>query len=165
MIRLIRYMFFGICAVVLQTTLVPSLSIFGQRPDLVVILAVIAGAFEGSRWGSITGFLAGLAVDLYHPPTMGAGAMAGTLAGYLGGRAQVFLDFDLWLNQGVAFALATIAHHALYSIVISLQGEGNLLFLFATTAFGGALYTAFIGAGCLTVVGFVRGRKHVVDRR
>ena len=128
---------------------------------MVVIFAVIAGAFEGSSRGSIAGFLAGLAVDLYHPPTMGAGAMAG----YLGGRAQVFLDFDLWLNQGVAFALATIVHHALYSIVISLQGEGNLLLFFATTAFGGALYTAFVGAGCLTVLGLVRGRKHVVDRR
>jgi len=163
--RLIRYIFFGLCTVVLQTTLVPSLSIFGQRPDLVVIMAVIVGAFEGSGRGSIAGFLAGLAVDLYHPPTMGAGAMAGTLAGYLGGRAQIFLDLDLWLNQGLAFASVTIAHHALYSIVISLQGEGNILLLFAARAFGGALYNAIIGAGCLTVVGFVRGRKHVVDRR
>ena len=165
MTRLVRYTFFGICAVVFQTTLVPSLSIFGQRPDLVVILVVLIGAYEGSSWGSIAGFLAGLAVDLYHPPTMGAGAMAGTLAGYLGGRAQIFLDFELWLNQGVAFALVTFVHHALYSIVISLQGEGNLLLFFATTAFGGALYTAFIGAGCLAVVGFLRGRKHLVDRR
>ncbi len=165
MSRLVRYTFFGVCTVVLQTTLVPSLSIFGQRPDLVVILAVIAGAFEGSGRGSMVGFLAGLAVDLYHPPTMGAGTMAGTLAGYLGGRAQAFLDFDLWLNQSVAFALVTFVHHALYSIVISLQVEGNLLLFFATTAFGGALYTAFIGTGCLAVAGFVRGRKHVVDRR
>ena len=163
--RLVRYLFFGLSAVVLQTSLVPSLSIFGQRPDLVVVFALIVGAYEGSSLGCASGFLVGLAVDLYHPPTMGAGAMAGTLAGYLGGKAQVFLDLDVPLNQGAAFAAGLLAHDAVYSIVASLQGEGNMLWLFAGRAFGGAVYTALVGTACLSAAGLIRGRKHVVDRR
>ncbi|MCK4771705.1 MAG: rod shape-determining protein MreD [Candidatus Latescibacteria bacterium] len=163
--RLVRYLFFGLSAVVLQTSLVPSLSIFGQRPDLVVVFALIVGAYEGSSLGCAAGFLVGLAVDLYHPPTMGAGAMAGTLAGYLGGKAQVFLDLDVPLNQGAAFAAGLLAHDAVYSIVASLQGEGNMLWLFAGRAFGGAVYTALVGTACLSAAGLIRGRKHVVDRR
>ena len=137
-----------------------------QRGDIrIVDTTVDVGAYEGSSLGCAAGFLVGLAVDLYHPPTMGAGAMAGTLAGYLGGKAQVFLDLDVPLNQGAAFAAGLLAHDAVYSIVASLQGEGNMLWLFAGRAFGGAVYTALVGTACLSAAGLIRGRKHVVDRR
>ena len=163
--RLFRYLFFGLAAMVLQTYLVPSVGIGGQRPDLVVIFALTAGAFEGSTRGSLAGFLAGLAVDLYHPPTFGAGAMAGTVAGYLGGRAQTFLDLDHALNQMMAFAGAHVAHTAVFAIIASLQGTGPVLKLFFANGIGGALYTALVGSAVVTVIGLVRGRKHIVDRR
>ncbi len=163
--RLGRYLFFGLGAVVLQTALVPSLTILWQRPDLVVVFALIVGAYEGSRWGSLAGFLVGLAVDLYHPPTLGAGAMAAALAGYLGGKAQIFLDLDVPLNQGVAFGVGLMAHDGLYAVVAMLQGDGNLVGLFLGRAFGGALYTALVGTAILSTAGMIRGRKHVVDRK
>ena len=163
--RTARYLFFGVCAVILQTSLVPSLDIFGQRPDLVVIFALIVGAYEGSGWGSVAGFMVGLLVDLYHPPTLGAGAMAGTLAGYIGGKAQVFLDLDVPLNQATAMIAGLLAHDAVYSTVASIQGEGNVLLLFVGRALGGAVYTAIVGTVCLSAAGMIRGRKHVVDRR
>ena len=163
--RLARYLFFGACVVILQTSLVPSLSIFGQRPDLVVVFALIVGAYEGSGWGSMAGFAVGLLVDFYHPPTLGAGAMAGTLVGYIGGKAQIFLDLDVPLNQASALIAGLLAHDAVYSIVASIQGEGNVLLLFVGRALGGAVYTAMVGTLCLSAAGLIRGRKHVVDRR
>jgi rod shape-determining protein MreD len=163
--RFLRYFFFGLAAVIFQTYLVPSLGIAGQRPDLIVIFALTAGAFEGSARGSLAGFLAGLAVDLYHPPTFGAGAMAGSVAGYLGGRAQVFLDLDHALNQMMAYGTAHVAHTLLFSIVASLQGAGPAVSLFFSNGIGGALYTALLGAALMTVIGLLRGRRHIVDRR
>ena len=163
--RIIRYLFFGLAAVILQTYLVPSIGIGGQRPDLIVIFALSVGVFEGSSGGSLAGFLAGLAVDLYHPPTFGAGAIAGTVAGYLGGWAQTFLDLDHALNQLMAYAGAHTAHTALFAIVASLQGTGPILQLFFANGIGGAVYTALTGATLLMFVGLIRGRKHIVDRR
>ncbi|MFC1627780.1 rod shape-determining protein MreD [Gemmatimonadota bacterium] len=163
--RIFRYLFFGLAAVVLQTYLIPSIGIGGQRPDLIVIFALTAGIFEGSSGGSLAGFLAGLAVDLYHPPTFGAGAIAGTVAGYLGGWAQTFLDLDHVLNRLMAYAGAHAVHTLLFAIVASLQGTGPAVKLFIANGFGGAVYTALVGAIVLMVVGLVRGRKHIVDRR
>jgi len=163
--RLLRYFFFGLATVIFQTYLVPAMGFFSQRPDLIVIFALTAGAFEGSTRGSLAGFLAGLAVDLYHPPTFGAGAMAGTLVGYIGGKAQVFLDLDHAVNQMMAYAGGHVAHTALISIVISLQGMGPVTRLFFSNGIGGAIYTALLGAALMTAIGLVRGRRHIVDRR
>lgn len=163
--RLLRYILFGLCVVLLQTWLVPYTGIFGQRPDLVVVFALIAGAYEGSARGSLAGFIVGLLVDIYHPPTLGAGTMAGTVVGYIGGRAQVLLDMDHVVNQMVAFGVAHLLHDLVYSVVASLQGAGSLLNLFFGRAVGGAVYTALLGTLVLSTIGALRGRKHVIDRR
>jgi rod shape-determining protein MreD len=163
--RFLRYLFFGLTAVVFQTCLVPSLGIVGQRPDLIVIFALTAGVYEGSGRGSLAGFLAGLAADLYHPPTFGAGAMAGTLVGYLGGRARVFFDLDHTLDQMMAYAGGHVTHSALFAFVTSLQGAGPVLHIFFSNGIGGAVYTALLGAALMTVIGLIRGSRPFFDRR
>ncbi len=163
--RFLRYFFFGLTAVVFQSYLVPALGILGQRPDLIVIFALTVGVFEGAGRGSLAGFLAGLAVDLYHPPTFGAGAMAGTLAGYFGGRARIFLDLEHALDQMMAYAGGHATHAALFAIVTSLQGVGPVVRLFFSNGIGGAIYTALLGAAIMTAISLVRGSRHIVDRR
>lgn len=165
MMRMLRYLFFGMSTVVLQTTLVPAMAVAGQRPDLVVIFAVMAGAWEGSRRGALAGFTTGLLVDLYHPPTLGAGAMAGALAGYLGGKAQIFLDMEMPLNQAVGLAGAHLAHHLLYGVVAALKGEWNPVVFFLTFGPGGALYTALLGTIIFGIGRLARGRRPDRDRR
>ena len=165
MARLLRYMFMGLAVVVFQTTLVPGIGVLGQRPDLVVVFAVIAGAFEGATAGSIAGFIVGFLVDIYHPSTLGAGTMAGTMAGYIGAKAQEFLDLDLPLNQATAFAFARLVHDLVHALVVNFKGEGSFWLLFFGRALGGAVYTALVGVVVLGLIGLLRGRKHVVDRR
>ncbi len=163
--RLARYLFFGFAAVVLQTMLVPEIALWGQVPDLIVIFAVVVGAFEGSSAGCGAGFLAGLAVDLYHPPTFGAGVMAATVAGYLGGKAQILLDLDHAVNQMVALAATRVVHDLVYALVGTVQGSVEPLSFLVPGTIGGAIYTALIGAAVLALAGLVRGGKHVIDRR
>jgi rod shape-determining protein MreD len=165
MTRFIRYVVMGLVVVVFQTTLTPGIGVLGQRPDLVVVFAVIAGAFEGATAGSIAGFVVGFLVDIYHPATLGAGTLAGTMAGYVGAKAQELLDLDLLLNQATAFAFARLVHDLIHALVVSLKGEGLFWSLYFGRAIGGAVYTAIVGAAVLSLIGVVRGRKHVVDRR
>ena len=165
MMRAARYIFLGFAAVVLQTTLVPGIGIVGQRPDLIVVFAVLVGAYEGASTGCLAGFVAGFLVDIYHPPTLGAGTIAGTLAGYVGGRAQEILDLDLPLNQAAAFAFVRVVHDLAYGMVVSIKGEGGFWGLFLGRAFGGALYTALVGTAFLALISLVRGGRHVINRR
>jgi rod shape-determining protein MreD len=163
--RLLRYLFFGLAAAVLQTTLVPILSLAGQRPDLVVLFAVAVGAFEGASLGSTAGFLLGLLVDLHHPPTMGGGAMGGALAGWLWGKARDLLDLGLPLDQLITFVAARLAHDLLYDGVAALKGYGNLGTLFFGHALGGAVLTALLGMAVLTLAGLLGAGRYSLDRR
>ncbi|MFC1543832.1 rod shape-determining protein MreD [Gemmatimonadota bacterium] len=165
MARAARYAFFGLVTVVLQTTLAPGVSILGQRPDLVVIFAVLVGAFEGASRGCAAGFIVGFLVDIYHPATLGAGTIAGTVAGYAGARAQELLDLDMPLNQAAAFAFVTVLHGSIHALVVVLKGEGAFWRLVLGRVPGGALYTALVGVAVLGLVGFLRGGRHIVDRR
>ncbi|MFO7768679.1 MAG: rod shape-determining protein MreD [bacterium] len=157
--RLLRYLFFGIAAVVLQTTLVPTVGVFEQRPDLIVIFAVIAGSLEGPRWGATAGFLAGLAVDVYHPPTFGAGAMGGAVAGYLGGKTRVFLDLESPVNQAAAFFAAHLGHDGVYALVVAVKAEGNFWEMFILHGIGSGIYSALGGVLVFAVLqAAARGR-------
>lgn len=157
--RALRYLFFGFAAVVLQTTLVPFLGILEQRPDLIVIFAVILGALQGPRFGALGGFVAGLAVDLYHPPTLGAGAMGGAVAGYLGGKIRAFLDLEFSVNQAAAFFAAHLAYVGVYALVTVVKAEGNFWDIFVVHGIGSGIYTALLGGLVFAVLQWVaRGR-------
>jgi rod shape-determining protein MreD len=163
--RLLRYLFFGIAAAVLQTTLVPLSALFGQRPDLVVVFAVVVGVYEGAAGGSTAGFLLGLLVDLHHPPTIGAGAMGGALAGWLGGKARELLDLGLPLDQFITFVTARLGHDVLHHGVAAVKGYGNLGALFFGDSLGGAVLTGLVGMAVFALAGLLGARRYYLDRR
>lgn len=71
-----------ICAFVLQTTLIPSISIMGVKPDLLVLVLFMMAIKTGTMPAIYVGFLLGLAQDLYSPSILGQCALAKTLAGF-----------------------------------------------------------------------------------
>jgi rod shape-determining protein MreD len=165
MARAVRYIFFGLVAVVLQTAVVPGIAILGVRPDLVVLFAAIVGALEGAPAGTLAGFLVGFMVDIYQPATLGAGTIAGTLAGHVGARVQRLLDLDLPLNQAAGLAFAHVVGVTAYAVVVALKGQGVFWHMLLTQVPGGAVYTAVVGVGVFGVLRLLRGGRHVVERR
>jgi rod shape-determining protein MreD len=72
--------FFG--AFILQTTLVPSLAIFGVKPDLLMLALFMIAIKTGVMPAIFIGFIIGLSQDLYSPSILGQSALAKTLAGF-----------------------------------------------------------------------------------
>jgi rod shape-determining protein MreD len=73
----------------LELSVLPHLSLPRAEPDLVLLAVLaLAGAWGAGR-GALTGFVAGLAIDLAPPSTSAAGrhALVLTLVGALAGRA------------------------------------------------------------------------------
>ena len=79
-----------VAAVVLQTAVLSQVAIDGVVPDLVLVLVVAAALVRGPEVGAVTGFVAGLAIDLAPPADQVAGrwALALVVVGYLAGRLR-----------------------------------------------------------------------------
>src|SRR4051794_4916148 len=70
-------------ALVLQSTLLPLATLLGVIPQLVLIVVVSFAYLDGERVGVVTGFVAGLWMDLLVPDVpVGIYALLYTLIGY-----------------------------------------------------------------------------------
>lgn len=64
-----------------QTSLFSSVSVWGVRPDLVLVLVCVVGLHRGFWDGAVGGFLAGLLLDLAEGHLIGLGAATKAFAG------------------------------------------------------------------------------------
>ena len=74
-----------VICLVLQTTLVPLMSIFGIQPDLIIIVLALMCLQYGMTAGIYAGFFLGLLLDIYSPSLLGQNALAKTVLGFFFG--------------------------------------------------------------------------------
>ena len=75
---------FVVC-LILQTTLVPSIAIFGIQPDLIIMVFAFMCLGHGVMPGIFIGFFLGLSLDFYSPSLLGQNALAKTVIGFFMG--------------------------------------------------------------------------------
>src|SRR5215211_2913524 len=73
-------------AAIVQVTIVASIGILGGSPDLVLVTLVAVALTQGSIFGAVTGFWAGLLIDVARLGTLGFTSLLLTLAGFWIGR-------------------------------------------------------------------------------
>jgi rod shape-determining protein MreD len=71
---------------ILQVTIIASIGILGGSPDLVLVTLVALALTQGSIFGAVTGFWAGLLIDVARLGTLGFTSLLLTLAGFWIGR-------------------------------------------------------------------------------
>lgn len=76
-------------AVIAQVSVASSLSLFGVRPELTLLLAVAAGVSGGPDRGAVVGFALGLAYDLFLQSPLGLTALVYALVAYAAGSVQL----------------------------------------------------------------------------
>lgn len=80
----------------LQTTIMQSFSSLLVRPELMLILVVSFGFMRGKKSGMLTGFFAGLLMDLFYGEFFGLTALLYMYIGFLNGFGyKVFFDEDV----------------------------------------------------------------------
>lgn len=117
-------------AFVLQTTLIPSFSVMGVKPDLLVLVLFMLAIKTGIMPAIYIGFVLGLAQDLYSPSILGQSALAKTVAGFF---ASLFNDKIMRLDPVfqvviliLTFFINDIAVY-LVQFIKAGNGLGNLL--------------------------------------
>ncbi len=108
--RLYLLLFLLLAALFLQVTLLNLLSVFGVKPDLVLITVVFNAFLRGPREGALLGFLGGLFVDLATGSYVGMNSLSMMSVGYLVGltESKLYKDsslmvvFLVWLSSFAA---------------------------------------------------------------
>ena len=70
---------------IIQTTVIPLISINGYVPDLILILLVLYTLKEGQMYGMILGFVLGFFFDLATGNVIGSTMLSKTVAGFVAG--------------------------------------------------------------------------------
>lgn len=109
-------------ALLLQAGVVNPLDLPVGHPDLIVVCVVALALVSGPTWGTVLGFIAGLAADVVPPAdhTLGRLAMAYALVGYAAGLLE---DVE---ERSVVTTVAVVAVGSA-AVVLVFAGVGALL--------------------------------------
>jgi rod shape-determining protein MreD len=126
--RLLLSVLLVLAAIVLQLTVLDRLPLPGDvSPDLVLLVVVALALSSGPMSGMITGFLAGLALDVAPPSDhlIGVYALVFCLVGYFCGRIAADLESTVLLPLA-ASAAGAAAGAALYAGLGILLGDADV---------------------------------------
>ena len=141
---------FAVCF--LQAAVVPRLAIGGIQPDLFLVLIFGLSLSTGSELATAAGFLIGLYQDSLSGGPLGLNAFTLSLIGFLVSRmsrqvktAELTGRFALLLLAGLVSGLTTLLVLRFFQVARPMAS--SLLW----TVLPGAIYTATLGAGLLSI--------------
>ncbi|AFH49556.1 Hypothetical protein IALB_1850 [Ignavibacterium album JCM 16511] len=146
---------------IIQTTVVPLISIGEVVPDLILILLVYYSITEGQIYGTVLGFIYGLFFDLVTGSLLGSSMIAKTVAGFVAGYFSSENKVDIYLmffNFGLIVFLAALVDQIIYSFFSSFDISSNILMIFFQNAFLPAFYTALLS---MIIIIFVPKRRNL----
>jgi len=114
-------------AAIVQVTVVNPLDLPGGGPDLVLLVLIPLAMVQGPLSGAVTGFLAGLMVDLVPPAAghVGSWAFVLCLAGFLAGQVRFDSRRSALLVLGVVAGMSAFVVLAHAGIAV-LFGEADV---------------------------------------
>lgn len=133
---------------IIQTTVVPLISIGQVIPDLILILLVYYAITEGQIYGTVLGFFYGLIFDLVTGSLLGSAMVSKTVAGFVAGYFSSENKIDIYLmffNFGMIVFLSALVDQIIYSFFSAFDISSNILMIFFQNAFLPAFYTALLG--------------------
>lgn len=141
----LRWIGVFVLCLVLQTTLVPAIGIFGISPDLLMVALFFLARKTGPFGATWAGFFLGLAEDLYSPSILGQNALSKTAAGFFAGLFNERVMRVDFMFQLVLLFVTFFIHDALYYAVQMIKtgntGAGGLLHGILASTLPRALYS------------------------
>lgn len=116
-----------IVALVIHSSVLTQLRIAGVVPDLMLLVAAMAGLAAGPQIGAAFGFAAGLLVDLLLPTPLGLTALTFCLVGFAVGTFHlVLVRSAIWIIPVVAMG-ASVLGVGLFVLLGAVLGQGHFL--------------------------------------
>ncbi|SRR6266511_2574178 len=147
----------------MQSSLVPSLSMGGVTPDLPLIVTALLALRRGPEAGCVVGFVAGLLQDAAGGGLLGVQAATRAIGGFAMGLLPGRFWIDHPLVQVPGLILLTVADGLLrFGLLQLFHFPASLGELLTRVILPQALYNGFLGAACLLAIEGVQAlrRRH-----
>lgn len=107
-------------AVLLQTTALARIKVYGVKPDLVLLLVVIGALVYGGRSALVWAFVGGLGMDIFSGGPMGSSSLALMAAALVAGVGHRTLSRFNVLVPLAATAAATVIYALAYLALLTV---------------------------------------------
>ena len=114
---------FLLLAAIVQSTLMPLITVGGAKPDLVLLIVISWSLLRGTGEGVVWGFTGGLCVDLLSGGPFGASAVGMMTVGLLSGQGATNLFKGNLLLPLLLVPIGTALYYALILVVLALTGR------------------------------------------
>ncbi|GAG61746.1 unnamed protein product [marine sediment metagenome] len=135
-----------VVALLIQLTLINSITILGLKPDLIMVVVVVFSLLKGEKEGTISGFASGLLQDIFSTGLLGMNALAKTVIGFFCGivKEKIFHEHILFLIPVITF-IASLMQSILILLLLRAFGiEYNLAWSLKQVALPEALYSSLL---------------------
>jgi len=144
-------------ALLLQTTVLARMRLFGVMPDFMLLVAVAGGITAGPTRGAALGFASGMLIDLFLPTPLGLSALVFTLVGHWVGVANTGVLRSAWYIPVLTAGAASVAGVVLYAVAGSVLGERMINGHLATIALVVGLSNAVLAPVAVKFVDWALG--------
>jgi rod shape-determining protein MreD len=142
--RFVKYLILFTSLVLLQTTLLPLVSVAGLVPDVVVIGIIVLGIRHGAVAAIVAGCVVGFVQDAFVAHLFGLSSLANSCSGFVAGYfSREKVKYNLQVTLGVVLATA-IVHDALYFLIYKLGSHIGFIRMMIRYAVPTSLYTLVI---------------------
>jgi rod shape-determining protein MreD len=131
-LKLLFYSFFIILFLVLQTTLLDYASIYGIKPNLIIVFVIVTALVRGNVEGGAVGFLSGLVMDMLFGTVLGFYALLGLYLGIAAGS----VNRRLFRENLLVVLFFTFVYSVAYELIVYILNtimSGNIELLYPLT--------------------------------
>ena len=150
---------FMLISFLLQSTLLSRFTIGGIRPNLLLIVVATVGLLLGRRYGMVSGFIAGLFVDIFFGSIIGIYALLYMYVGYVNGICRkVLFPGDFKLPLVLIVSSDVLYCHFCYLIMFLLKGDFSYPYYLSKIIFPEVIYTTLVAILYFPLMKFVFDR-------
>jgi len=135
-----------VVALLIQLTLINSITILGLKPDLIMVVVIIFSLLKGEKEGAISGFASGLLQDIFSTGLLGINALAKTVVGFICGilKEKIFHEHILFLIPVITFVASLIQNILIFFLLRAFGIEYSLAWSLKQVALPEALYSSLL---------------------
>jgi len=135
-----------VIALLIQLTLINSITILGLKPDLIMVVVVVFSLLKGEKEGSISGFASGLLQDIFSTGILGINALAKTVIGFTCGilKEKIFHEHILFIIPVITFISSFMQSILIFLLLRAFGIEYNLAWSLKQVALPEALYGSLL---------------------